>query len=86
MELQKDFAELCSLLNANKVDYLIVGGYAVGFHGAPRFTGDLDIFIRPEVEHVERTLSTLRSFGFPSEQVTADYLLTLHRTGSADRE
>jgi hypothetical protein len=43
MELQKDFAELCSLFNAKGVEFPIVGGYAVAFHGAPRFTGDLDI-------------------------------------------
>jgi hypothetical protein len=43
MDVQKDFVDLCGLLNANGVDYLIVGGYAVGFHGAPRFTGDLDV-------------------------------------------
>jgi hypothetical protein len=41
MDIHKDFAELGSLLNANPVEYLIVGGYAVAFHGAPRFTGDL---------------------------------------------
>lgn len=38
MDLHRDFADLCSLLNANGVDFLIVGGYAVAFHGAPRFT------------------------------------------------
>jgi len=43
MDLHSDFADLCSLLNANGVEFPIVGGYAVAFHGAPRFTGDLDI-------------------------------------------
>jgi hypothetical protein len=38
MDVHRDFADLCSLLNANGVDFLIVGGYAVAFHGAPRFT------------------------------------------------
>ena len=50
MDFHRDFADLCSLLNANGVDFLIVGGYAVAFHGAPRFTGDLDIPIHPTLE------------------------------------
>ena len=45
MEIQPDFKELLVLLNAHGVDYLIVGGYALAYHGAPRFTGDLDVFI-----------------------------------------
>ncbi len=40
-EIQKDFKELLELFNAHKVEYLIVGGYAPAFHGAPRFTGDI---------------------------------------------
>lgn len=50
MELQPDFKELLELLNAHGVDYLIVGGYALAFLGAPRFTGDLDIFIKTSPE------------------------------------
>jgi hypothetical protein len=41
MELDRDFKEFLALLAANKVDYLIVGGYAVAFHGHPRYTGDM---------------------------------------------
>ena len=41
MDLHKDFEDLCGLLNARNVEFLVVGGYAVAFHGAPRFTGDL---------------------------------------------
>jgi len=47
MEFQKDFEDLCVSLNARNVEYLVVGGYALAFHGAPRYTGDLDLFIRP---------------------------------------
>ena len=39
MEIQKDFRELLELFNAHKVEYIVVGGYALAFHGAPRFTG-----------------------------------------------
>jgi hypothetical protein len=48
MDVQKDFAELCSLLTLRAVDYVVVGGYAGAFHGAPRFTGDLDLLARPD--------------------------------------
>ncbi len=48
MEIQSDFEELLSLFNELKVEFVIVGGYALAFHGAPRFTGELDIFVRPE--------------------------------------
>lgn len=75
MEVQKDFADLCSLLNANGVDFLIVGGYAVAFHGAPRFTGDLDILLRPDAEQVGRMLAALGEFGFPAGEIQPDYLL-----------
>ena len=47
MEVQPDFRDVLALLNEHKVEYLIVGGYALAFHGAPRFTGDIDIFVRP---------------------------------------
>ena len=54
MEVQPDFRELLALLNKNDADYLVVGGYALAFHGAPRFTGDIDIFIRPDALHDTR--------------------------------
>jgi len=47
----------------------------VAFHGAPRFTGDLDILIHPTLDHVQRTLTALKEFGFPSEQVAAQDVL-----------
>jgi len=47
MEIQKDFKELLELLNAHKIEYLVVGGYALAFHGAPRFTWDIGIFVKP---------------------------------------
>jgi hypothetical protein len=75
MDVQKDFADLCSLLNEQGVEFLIVGGYAVGYHGAPRFTGDLDILVRPDAQQIERMLEAVRQFGFPAQDLTADYLL-----------
>ena len=74
MVFEKDFREFCSL-NEEKIDYLIVGGYAVAFHGAPRATGDIDILIRPEHEQVVRLLAAIERFGFPTAGVAPEYLL-----------
>ena len=52
-----------------------MGGYAVAFHGAPRFTGGLDILVHPTLDHVQRTLAALKELGFPSEKVAAGDVL-----------
>jgi len=62
--LNKDFKEFVGLLNSIGVEYLIVGGYALAAHGHPRYTGDLDIWIRPSPSNVERLLDVLARFGF----------------------
>jgi hypothetical protein len=64
MEVQPDFRDLLALLNAHEVEYLIVGGYALAFHGAPRFTGDIDVYVRPSPKNAERILNALTEFGF----------------------
>jgi len=66
MEIQKDFKELLELFNAHKVEYLVVGGYALAFHGAPRFTGDIDLLVKPDSENAKRILTALAEFGFGS--------------------
>lgn len=71
METQPDFKELLVLFNARHVEYLIVGGYALAFHGAPRFTGDLDIFVKPDSINAQRILHALEAFGFASVSLTA---------------
>jgi hypothetical protein len=72
METQKDFKELLALFNAHNVDYTIVGAYALAFHGAPRYTGDLDILVRPDRENSERVLNALHAYGFASLGLTAE--------------
>jgi hypothetical protein len=72
MEVQPDFRDLLALLNEHKVEYLIVGGYALAFHGAPRFTGDIDIFVRPRQENARRVLQALAAFGFEFPNLTVD--------------
>jgi len=71
-KLHPDFKELLKLLNAHKVDYLVVGGYALGFHGAPRFTGDIDLFVKPDPQNAKRILDTLKEFGFESSDLSQD--------------
>lgn len=72
MEVQKDFRDLLALFNVHKVEYLIVGGYALAFHGAPRFTGDIDIFVEPNAHNAERILKALIEFGFGSLNLTVE--------------
>jgi len=72
MEVISDFKELLGLLNEKEVEYLIVGGYATAFHGAPRFTGDLGIFVKPEVRNAESLLEVLNEFGFGSLDIDVD--------------
>ncbi len=67
----KDFSEFVSLLNAHRVEYLVVGGYALAAYGHPRFTGDLDIWLRASDENAGRTIEALRAFGFGSLDIAA---------------
>jgi hypothetical protein len=64
MALQDDFREFLRCLNARKVAYLVLGGHAVSFHGYPRFTHDIDLFIAPELRNVRLLLLALDDFGF----------------------
>jgi hypothetical protein len=70
MEIQSDFRELLALFSARKVEYVIVGAYALAFHGAPRFTGDLDILVNPHPDNAERVVAALEAFGFTSMGLT----------------
>jgi len=72
MEVQPDFRDMLVLLNEHEVAYLIVGAYALAFHGAPRFTGDVDIFVRPDRENARRVLDALDAFGFRFPNLTAE--------------
>lgn len=72
MKVQPDFKELLGLFNAHNVEYLIVGGYALAFHGAPRYTGDIDIFVKPDTENARRILAALAEFGFGSIGLTTE--------------
>lgn len=66
----QDFREFVELLISHEAEYLIVGGYAVGFHGHPRYTGDLDIWLNPTRENAEKVLACVNEFGFASYGLT----------------
>jgi predicted nucleotidyltransferase len=66
MILNPDFKEFFQLLNDNGARYLIIGGYAVAYHGYPRYTKDIDVWIWINPENATRLVKTLRDFGFES--------------------
>ena len=70
-----DFKELLSILNACKAKFLVVGGYAVGFHAQPRATKDLDILIGPDPQNAKVVYDALAAFGAPLQGVTPRDLL-----------
>jgi hypothetical protein len=70
LTLAPDFDEFCALLSAHGVEFVIVGAHALAFHGAPRFTGDLDIFVRPTEENGQRLLAAIAAFGFPTAPIS----------------
>lgn len=64
IELPPDFREFLRSLNVHRVKYLLIGGYAVGYHGYPRATQDLDVWVPPDLKNAERLVAALREFGF----------------------
>ena len=67
--LNHDFKEIISAFNAARVEYLVVGGYALAAHGLPRATGDIDLWVRPIPENAKRVVRALADFGAPMERV-----------------
>ena len=72
MEVAPDFDEFIACLTAHGVEFVIVGAYALAYHGAPRFTGDLDVLVRPTLDNATRLLSALKAFGFPALELTPE--------------
>ena len=77
--LSKDFKEFAELLHSNRVEYLIVGGYALAAYGHPRYTGDLDFWIGCDAGNAARVLAALEQFGFGSLGVAQADLTTPER-------
>lgn len=76
IKLPPDFREFLKLLKANNVQYLLIGGYAVGYYGYPRATGDIDIWVAIHPENAQKLVSTLQEFGFDTPDLTTELFLT----------
>jgi hypothetical protein len=72
MTTRNHFEELLRLLEENHVEYLIVGGYAVAYHGFPRFTKDIDIFYKNSPDNISRIRIALKSFGFSEKDIPVE--------------
>ena len=77
--LNEDFKEFVALLTSNRVDYLIVGGYALAAYGHPRYTGDLDFWIGTDPANARRLLAALDQFGFGALGIGLEDLITPNR-------
>ena len=75
IRIPRDFKDFLKLLNQNKVEYLIVGGYAVGLYGYPRATGDIDIWISQSEENAVKIIRVLKEFGFHQGEISTDFFL-----------
>lgn len=74
--LSKDFSEFVELLNSAGVEYMLVGGYALAAHGHPRYTGDIDFWVRVSDENLDKLLGALDRFGFGSLGLKKEDFLT----------
>jgi predicted nucleotidyltransferase len=75
IRLPPDFKEFLKLLNEHSIRYLLIGGYAVGYHGYPRATAGMDIWVAMQPENAEKIVSVLREFGFDQPELSADLFL-----------
>ena len=73
--LAKDFKEFLKSFNLNRVEYLVIGGYAAGIHGHVRATNDLDIWVNISPGNASRIADALRQFGFAPQSLTPDLFL-----------
>ena len=73
--MHQDFKDFLKLLNSHNVEYLLVGGYAVGYHGYPRATGDMDIWVAVSESNALKTAKVLIDFGMPKEALSEKLFL-----------
>jgi hypothetical protein len=72
IELEKDFLDFIALCNKHKVEYLVIGGYAVAIHGYPRYTKDIDVSIQISSRNAEAMVEVMKEFGFASLNLTSE--------------
>jgi len=75
IHLPPDFKEFLRLINAHKVEYLLIGGYAVSYHGYPRATVDMDIWIAVRPANADRVVAALKEFGFDLPDLSPELFL-----------
>jgi predicted nucleotidyltransferase len=75
VNLPPDFKEFLRLLNEHDVEYLLIGGYAVAYHGYPRATADMDIWIARHRQNAEKIVAALKAFGFAVPELSAELFL-----------
>jgi hypothetical protein len=75
IKLPPDFKEFLSLLNSHRVEYLLIGGYAVSYHGYPRATNDIDVWIAVHPDNAARMVTVLHEFGFSLAEISAELFL-----------
>lgn len=75
IQLPPDFKEFLKLLKEHEVAYLLIGGYAVGYHGYPRATADLDIWVAIHPHNAEKIVTALKAFGFNVPELSKDLFL-----------
>jgi predicted nucleotidyltransferase len=73
--LPDDLREFLKLLNVKRVEYLLIGGYAVGYYGYPRATGDMDIWVAISKTNARKVVDVLQEFGFGVAELRADLFL-----------
>ena len=75
MRLPPDFKEFLKLLASHQVEYLLIGGYAVGYHGYPRATADMDLWVAIRQENAEKLVAVLKKFGFDVPELSTNLFL-----------
>jgi hypothetical protein len=76
MKVHEDFKDFIEALNNNNVEYVIVGAFALAYHGHPRATGDIDIWLRPTPQNAGAVLKALNDFGFVKLDISEDDILS----------
>lgn len=75
IKLPSDFKDFLRLLNAHEVRFLLIGGYAVGYHGYPRATNDMDVWIAIDLVNAARVVAALHDFGFNAPELRPELFL-----------
>ncbi|MFH1352141.1 MAG: hypothetical protein ABIH68_01045 [bacterium] len=65
MEISSDYEDLFKTFNKHKVKYLVIGAYAVIYYTEPRYTKDIDVWVKPDRSNSERVYEALKEFGAP---------------------